>query len=285
MTPGTLYLVPTPLDHGCDSLTPLPQVLPQGTIEISASLVHWISENAKSTRAFLKRVDSVAPLAQPIQSLHIAELPHAIQKKDPHASSLRVVRCPQKGAAFVLGRPGDKKGDHVGSGTQPFDARALLAPALQGHDIGLISEAGMPAVADPGSSVVRAAHELNLRVVPLVGPVSLLLALAASGLNGQRFAFVGYLPQDETGRARQLKQLEARALQTGETQLFIETPYRNAALLRSLLATLNPATRLTVCSAVTLPPASVRTRTIAQWRALPPGDADLKLPTVYAVGS
>ncbi|MDR1969636.1 MAG: SAM-dependent methyltransferase [Burkholderiaceae bacterium] len=257
MNPGTLYLVPTPLDHGCDSLTPLHQTLPQGTIQTAARLTHWISENAKSTRAFLKRIDSAVLLAQPIQAQHITELPRAVHKK----------------------------GDHPGNGTPPFDARPLLAPALQGHDIGLISEAGMPAVADPGSSVVRAAHELNLRVVPLVGPVSILLALAASGLNGQRFAFVGYLPQDEAGRVRQLKQLEARALQSGETQLFIETPYRNAALLRSMLAQLGAATRLSVCSAVTLPQASVRSKTVAQWRALPDTALPLEAPAVYAIGA
>jgi 16S rRNA (cytidine1402-2'-O)-methyltransferase len=249
--------VPTPLDHGCDSLTPLDQVLPLGTIEAAASLAHWIGENAKSTRAFLKRVADVAPLALPIQAQQITELPHAAHKK----------------------------GDHAGSSGAQFDARALLAPALQGHDIGLISEAGMPAVADPGSSVVRAAHELNLRVVPLVGPVSILLALAASGLNGQRFAFAGYLPQDQAARVQQLKQLEARALQTGETQLFIETPYRNAALMQSMLASLSATTRLTACSGVTLPQASIVTRTIAQWRkpsALASWHA--RLPAVYAIG-
>ena len=251
---GTLYLVPTPLDHGCDdSQLPLSGVLPLGTIEVAAGLSHWISENAKSTRAFLKRVQAERPLAQLVQAQQIVELPRLVHKK----------------------------GDHAG-GAPGFDPRPLLAPALQGHDVGLVSEAGMPAVADPGSSVVRAAHELGLTVAPLVGPVSLLLALAASGLNGQRFAFVGYLPQDEALRAQQLQQLEARALKTGETQLFIETPYRNAALMRALLAHLRAGTRLSVCGAVTLPQASVRTQTIAQWRALPV--CDLKMPTVYAIG-
>ena len=254
--PGTLYLVPTPLDHGCDSPSPLPDVLPLGTIQVAASLSHWISENAKSTRAFLKRVAAELPLAQPMQAQQIVELPRLVHKK----------------------------GDHVG-GAPGFDARPLLAPALQGHNVGLVSEAGMPAVADPGSSVARAAHELGVAVVPLVGPVSLLLALAASGLNGQRFAFAGYLPQDEAQRARELKQLEARALGSGETQLFIETPYRNAALMRSLLTSLRPGTRVCVCSAVTLPQARVLSQTVAQWRACPSdaGD-DLKLPTVYAIG-
>lgn len=253
---GTLYLVPTPLDHGCDTQTPLTQVLPAGTIQVAAALSHWVSENAKSTRAFLKRVDAEQALAQPIQAHQIVELPRAVHKK----------------------------GDHAGT-TPGFDARALLAPALQGHDLGLISEAGMPAVADPGSSVVRAAHALGVPVVPLVGPVSLLLALAASGLNGQNFAFVGYLPQDEGQRVQRLKQLEARAHKTGETQLFIETPYRNLALMRSMLSHLGPTTRLAACSALSLPQLHIAVRTVAQWRTLPP-DAEpaAKLPTVYALG-
>ena len=124
--------------------------------------------SAKSTRAFLKRVNDVTPLKLALQDIQITELPRTVHKK----------------------------GDHQGE----FDAKPLLALALKGEDIGLVSEAGMPAVADPGSSVVLAAHQLGIRVVPLVGPVSLLLALAASGLNGQNFAFVGYLPQDGAAR-------------------------------------------------------------------------------------
>src|SRR5690606_25849629 len=112
-------------------------------------------------------------------------------------------------------------------GTHDAAARELLAPALQGHDIGLLSEAGMPAVADPGSSVVRAAHALGLEVVPLVGPVSLMLALAASGLNGQHFAFVGYVPQDAAARGKRLRELDALAARSTQTQILIETPYRN----------------------------------------------------------
>ncbi|MFV0679650.1 SAM-dependent methyltransferase [Ottowia sp.] len=254
--PGILYLVPTPLDHGCDTPAPITDALPQGTLQVAARLTHWVSENAKSTRAFLKRVDAVAPLAQPLQALSITELPRAVHKK----------------------------GDH--NGTPPgFDARALLAPAVQGHDVGLVSEAGIPAVADPGSSVVRAAHDLNIRVVPLVGPVSLLLALAASGLNGQHFAFVGYLPQEESERARQLQHLEATALKTGQAQLFIETPYRNPALVRTLLAHLAPTTRLAVCSGITMPQASAITRTVQQWCHRPDDPAlHTRLPTVFALG-
>ncbi len=248
---GTLYLVPAPLDHGCDAQTPLHAVLPAGTLEVAARLSHWICENAKSARAYLKRVAELQPLAQPLQALDIRELPRAVHKK----------------------------GDHGPAG---FDARPLLAPALQGQDIGLLSEAGMPAVADPGSSVVRAAHELGIPVVPLVGPVSLLLALAASGLSGQHFAFVGYLPQEAAARAQRIRELEALARRTGQTQLFIETPYRNAALLAALLQTLQADTRLAVASALTLPQATVRSAPVRQWRQSPaPAPQG---PAVFAIG-
>ena len=149
--------------------------------------------------------------------------------------------------------------------------------------MGLVSEAGMPAVADPGSSVVRAAHALGARVVPLVGPVSLLLTLAASGLNGQNFAFVGYLPQDASERAQRVRALEALALKTGQTQLFIETPYRNAALWQALLQTLQPSTQLACAAGLTLAQASIHTRSASQWRgqAIP---VDNRTPAVFAIG-
>jgi 16S rRNA (cytidine1402-2'-O)-methyltransferase len=248
---GTLYLVPAPLDFGCAEQAPLEQVMPAGTLQVAARLSHWIAENAKSTRAYLKRVGEVHPLALPIQSVAIQELPREVHKR----------------------------GDHAGG----FDARPLLAPALDGQDIGLVSEAGMPAVADPGSSVVRAAHEAGLAVVPLVGPVSLLLALAASGLNGQNFAFVGYLPQQPGPRAQRIRELEALASRTGQTQLFIETPYRNAALWQALLETLRGDTRLAIATGLTLPQAQVASRTVGQWKKQaggPPPDA----PAVFLVG-
>ncbi len=253
---GTLYLVPTPLDHGCDTQVPLDEVLPLGTVRKAAALTHWISENAKSTRAFLKRVEALAPLVQPIQAQQISELPREVHKKGDHAGGAR------------------------------FDARPLLAPALQGHDVGLVSEAGMPAVADPGSSVVRAAHDLGLAVVPLVGPVSILLALAASGLNGQNFAFVGYLPQDAAARAARIRALEALALKTGQTQLFIETPYRNPALWQALLHTLQPRTRLALAQGLTLADGRVRSASVAEWRRAAAGDgAPGRTPAVFAIGN
>jgi len=250
---GKLYLVPAPLDFGCEAQAPLQDALPLGTLQTAAGITHWICENAKSARAYLKRIDAVAPLAAPLQAQNIQELPREVHKK----------------------------GDHAGQ----FDARPLLAAALEGHDIGLMSEAGMPAVADPGSSVARAAHDLGLAVVPLTGPVSLLLALAASGLNGQNFAFVGYLPQDAGERQARIRELEALALKSGQTQLFIETPYRNAALLQALTQTLQHNTRLAVARGLTLANAQVRSETVKSWRAAKPQPTtDERLPAVFAIG-
>lgn len=254
-TRGTLYLVPAPLDFGCDTQAPLDEALPTGTLRTAARLTHWICESAKSTRAYLKRIDALHPLSASLQEQQITELPREVHKK----------------------------GDHGTVRSASFDARPLLAPALAGQDIGLVSEAGMPAVADPGSSVVRAAHDLGVRVVPLVGPVSLLLTLAASGLNGQEFAFVGYLPQDGPARVQRIRELEKTALQQGQTQLFIETPYRNPALWEALLNTLNPNTRLALASGLTLADAWIESRNVKDWRqakVLP----DKRLPTVFALG-
>ena len=248
---GKLFLVPAPLDFGCSIQAPLNEVLPLQTLETAARLNHWISENAKSTRAYLKRVNELHPLATTLQQLQIQELPHAVHKK----------------------------GDHAGD----YDAKPLLAPALKGFDMGLVSEAGMPAVADPGSSVVRAAHDLGIAVVPLVGPVSLLLALAASGLNGQNFAFVGYLPQEAGQRRERIRQLESMAQKTGQTQLFIETPYRNTALLQALLQSLQPGTRLAVSVGLTLDAQSNQCMTVKNWRAAK-SMPNLQLPAVYAIG-
>lgn len=252
---GHLYLVPAPLDFGCDSQTPIEQVMPQGTVVIAAGLTHWICENARSARAFLKRVEALTPLALPLQAQKITELPREVHKK----------------------------GDHLDAPGAGFCATPLLDAAMNGHDIGLISEAGMPAVADPGSSVVRAAHDLGLEVIALVGPVSLLLALAASGLNGQNFAFVGYLPQDAADRAGCIRALESLALKTGQTQIFIETPYRNAALLQALLQHLQHNTRLSVSSGLTLACGRTRSQLVKAWRKQPIGP-DSRTPAVFAIG-
>ena len=248
---GRLFLVPTPLDFGCTDQAPITDVLPTLTLSTAAGIQHWVCENAKSTRAFLKRVGETHPLVAPLAEQTITELPRHVHKKGDHQSG--------------------------------FDGKPLLAAALQGQDMGLVSEAGMPAVADPGSSVVRAAHDLGITVVPLVGPVSLLLALAASGLNGQNFAFVGYLPQDAAERAARLKQLESLALKTGQTQLWIETPYRNAAMLSGLMQSLNANTRLAIASGLTLPSANIQSHSVAQWKKGLKGP-DGHTPAVYAIG-
>jgi len=153
--------------------------------------------------------------------------------------------------------------------TVPGELAELLAPLLAGHDVGVISEAGCPGVADPGAELVNLAHRNGIRVVPLVGPSSILLALMASGLNGQRFAFHGYLPIAEEERKKAITTLEAESAKRKQTQLFIETPYRNEKLFSALLACCRPQTWLCVASDITLPGESIRTRSIAQWKSQP----------------
>jgi len=165
------------------------------------------------------------------------------------------------------------------------DVERLLAPLIAGEDIGLMSEAGCPGVADPGALLVRRAHELGITVRPLVGPSALLLALMASGLDGQRFAFHGYLPQRDPERSQRIAALEKESRQKRQTQLFIETPYRNAALLEALLKTCQPETRLCVATDLTLASESIATRRIADWKCHP-ASADFcanlaRRPTVF----
>ena len=248
--PGRLLLVPNTLDLGTETEVPLDTVLPQAVIAQAARLGHWVCENAKTTRALLKRVHALVPLAQPLQQIQITELPR-----------------PPKGG----GKP-----------APPPDLRPLLAPALVGHDVGLLSEAGLPAVADPGAALVQAAHALGLVVVPLSGPTSLLLALAASGLNGQSFAFVGYLPVEPAARAARIRELEALSRRSQQTQIAIETPYRNDALLAALVQHLQPATQLAVASGLTLPGARCETRSVAAWRGTPAATLGGRLPAVFS---
>ncbi len=226
---GKLYLIPTPLGEMSDA-TALPFVLPIEVIKRAASLTHWIAENAKTARAFLKSVNAHAPLAQPLQAMHISELPK-----------------------------------HEGLDARA--AQALLAPCNEGMDMGLVSEAGAPAVADPGALIVAAAHRLGITVVPCVGPSSLLLALMASGLEGQRFAFHGYLPKDARARADAIKALEARAKRERETQLVIETPYRNALLYQALITALSGNTQLCIAQGIATPQELIRTQSIGQWKS------------------
>ncbi len=232
---GTLYLVPNTLDLGLEgSLPSLEETLAPGVIRIASRLEYWVVENAKTARSFLKRVDAIVPLVRALQVLSIIELPR-----------------PPKGRQAAPAQ----------------DLSALLAPATQGHDVGLLSEAGLPAVADPGAALVQAAHAQRLNVVSLPGPSALLLALAASGLNGQGFAFVGYLPIEAAARAQRIRELEQQSRRDGHTQLMIETPYRNQALMDGLLAALHPTTRLCVSCGLTLAEGFTRTQSVTEWRA------------------
>jgi 16S rRNA (cytidine1402-2'-O)-methyltransferase len=247
--PGRLLLVPNALDLGAAEVD-LREVLPAGVLRQAAALHHWAAEDARSARAFLKRVAAFEPLALPLQEIAIVELPR-----------------PRKGSGEAV----------------PAAAwRALLQPALAGSDIGLLSEAGLPAVADPGAALVQAAHEARIPVQALAGPSSLLLALAASGLNGQSFAFVGYLPQDAAARQARLKALEALSRREGQTQIVIETPYRNAALLAAMTAALQPQTRLSVSCGLTLEGGWTRSDRVADWRNRPT-EMPERWPAVFAL--
>ena len=246
---ATIWLVPNTLDLGAETETPIDAAIPAGTLRRAAALTHWVVEDAKTARAFLKRVATVFPLAQPLQSIDIREMP----------------RPPKDGRAA------------------PDDAQwhALLRPALAGVDLGVLSEAGLPCVADPGARLVAAAQASGISVVPLAGATSLMLALAASGLHGQSFAFAGYLPTEPRERSTRIRDLEARSRHEGQTQIAIETPYRNAALAAALLDSLQPGTRLCVACGLTLPGGWCRTRTVAQWRQAPPSFDDRRLPAVF----
>lgn len=247
---GKLVLVPNTLDLGTDHEVDLQKVLPLAVIERAATIGHWIAENAKTTRALLKRVDKLVPLKLPLQQVQISE----------------------------LSRPA--KGNPKGASAAP-DLKPLLAPALAGQDVGLLSEAGLPAVADPGAAVVEAAHQLGIPVEPMSGPSSLLLALAASGLNGQSFAFVGYLPVDTVARAARIRELDALSRRTGQTQIAIETPYRNDALLAALVEHLQPGTRLAIACGLTLPDGRCETRQVQAWRKMHGAPLGNRLPTVF----
>jgi 16S rRNA (cytidine1402-2'-O)-methyltransferase len=226
--PGTLYLIPNTLGPTEANPHALSHVLPEQVQDIASRLGYFVAENAKTARAFLKLVAIDHPLARPLQEIRISEL---------------------------------------NVNTPPQALAALLAPLLEGQDAGLVSEAGVPAVADPGADLVRLAHQHGINVRPLVGPSSLLLAVMASGLNGQSFAFNGYLPTDAAQRTKRIQQLEQRSRAEKQTQLLIETPYRNAAMLEALASACQPGTLICVATDLSLPTESVRTLTAAKWKA------------------
>lgn len=229
--PGTLYLIPTALG-GEDAR----MILPQSTLRVLSMLTHFIVENAKSARHFLKA----------------AGYPHALQ-------GIRMQTLDEHTREAALAE--------------------LLEPLVTGQDCGLLSEAGCPAVADPGAMLIRGAHERSIRVVPLVGPSAILLALMASGLNGQRFAFHGYLPVEREERRKKLRELESESQRVDRTQIFIETPYRNENAFRAILDACRDDTLVCLATDLTLESESVRTQSVEAWRKVPP---DLnRRPTVF----
>ncbi len=165
--------------------------------------------------------------------------------------------------------------------TTEFEAKSFLDPCFQGINVGLLSEAGVPAVADPGANLVMLAHLKKVSVVPLVGPSSIILAMMASGLNGQNFAFNGYLPIDTAERKKMIKMFEKRSKELQQSQIFIETPYRNNKLLSQLKSVLTPSTQLCVAADITLPTEYIRTQTTAEWKG---GSPDLhKRPCIFII--
>lgn len=222
MAAGTLYLVPTTLGESA-----LAAVIPQEVQQRVRTLEHFVAENPKTARAYLKQVG----MAKPMQALHIATL-------NEHTTD-----------AAIAG---------------------LAEPLRAGHDLGVLSEAGCPGVADPGAKLVLYAQRHGIRVVPLVGPSSILLALMASGLNGQSFAFHGYLPVADPEREKALRELELQSRRLNQTQIFIETPYRNQKLLHSILARCAGATLLCIAAEVSLAGEDIRTMPVAEWKKHPP---------------
>ena len=234
---GTLYLIPNTLGKR-DEADPLADVIPAGVQQVAAGLDYLVAENAKTARAFLKKLGETTPLARPIQQIDIQEL--------------------------------------------NVNTRADALAALQaGRDGGLLSEAGVPAVADPGADLVRLAHARGIRVRPLVGPSSILLAVMGSGLNGQSFAFNGYLPVDANERAQRLRELEQRSRKASQTQVFIETPYRNGALLEAMRQHCAGTTLLSVAVDLTLPGETIVTLPLSDWR--PERIALHKRPAIFSL--
>lgn len=229
-----LYLIPVTLGE-----TPVSQVLPPYNREVILGIRHFIVEEIRTARRFLKQVE---------RSIDIDAL-----------------------TFYPMGKHAD-------------EARfsSYLEPLRQGESVGIISEAGCPAVADPGADVVAIAQREGLRVVPLVGPSSILLAVMASGFNGQSFAFHGYLPIDPSERQKRLKQLEGRSQTEDQTQLFIETPYRNGKMIKDVLSACAPNTRFCIAAGLTTADEYVRTQSVAKWKQQSMPELS-KVPTIFAI--
>lgn len=226
-----LYLLPVTLGD-----TALDRVLPAYNMEVISGIRHFIVENVRTARRFLRQVDPKFDI---------------------------------DGSQFY----------ELNKHTAPQDIAAYLQPLCEGKPMGVISEAGCPAVADPGADVVAIAQRKGFKVVPLVGPSSIILSVMASGFNGQSFAFHGYLPIKPDERARRLKQLEQRIYNEQQTQLFIETPYRNGKMIEDIIKNCRPQTKLCIAANLTCGDEYVRTRTLKEWRGNVP---DLsKIPCIF----
>ena len=229
-----LYLIPVTLGN-----TPVEHVLPSFNHDVIMGIRHFIVEDIRSARRFLRLTDKAFPI--------------------------------DDSTFFEMGKHADER---------LFSS--YLQPLRNGLPVGIISEAGCPAVADPGADIVGIAQREGLPVVPLVGPNSMILAVMSSGLGGQSFAFCGYLPVEPSDRAKRLRQLETRAWTEGQTQLFIETPYRNQKMFQSLLSTLRPQTRLCIAAGITTPDQFIRTLSIAQWQKQRLPDLS-KVPAIFLI--
>lgn len=231
---NALYLIPVTLGD-----TPIEQVLPAYNHDVIMQLRHFIVEDIRSARRFLRKVDREFPIDD---------------------------------STFM----------EMGKHADPKRFSQYLEPQRQGASIGVISEAGCPAVADPGADVVAIAQREGLRVIPLVGPSSMILAVMSSGLGGQSFAFNGYLPVDPAERTKRLKSLETRAWNEGQTQLFIETPYRNQKMFQAMLSTLRPQTRLCIAAGITTGEEWIKTLTVEKWKKQVLPDLS-KVPAIFLI--
>ena len=230
---GKLYLLPTTLGEN----EPL-EVMPYSVKTMVELIDHYIVENEKSARRFIKKITP--------------------KKSQP---SLTIMK--------------------LGKYAEELETRTFLDVCEQGISVGLLSEAGVPAVADPGATIVKLAHEKGIKVVPLVGPSSILMALMASGMNGQNFAFNGYLPIDNSDRKKAIKDLEKLSKEKNQSQIFIETPYRNEKMFTDLKSALTPATLLCIAVDITLPNEYIKTYSIADWKKQSP---DLhKRPAIFII--
>ena len=233
MSEAAIYLIPVTLGD-----TAIDHVLPSYNKEVIFGIRHFIVEDVRSARRFLKKVDS---------SINIDALTFYPLNKHTSAQEMST----------------------------------YLSPLAQGNPMGVISEAGCPAVADPGADVIAVAQRKNYKVVPLVGPSSIILSVMASGFNGQSFAFNGYLPVEQSDRIRKIKELEQRAYNENQTQIFIETPYRNNKMAEDIVRTCRPQTRLCIAANITLDGEYIHTKTVHEWRGKLP---DLnKMPCIFLI--